>query len=327
MPWLVGIDEAAYGPNLGPLVMGAVACRVPCLETDLWERMAAAVRRHDEEEDGRLVVADSKLVYSTAKGLRDLEHAVLSFLWGGEHLNAIQASNPPHRLSALDLLRAVCEPSLEDMAGEPWFVGDTGLPIAVDGDALAGGVDGWGRASREADLEWGLAAAVLVAPPRFNGLVGKWGSKGAVLGLGLVELLQRSLALAHDEPLEITVDKHGGRNHYSAVLQHAFADGLVWAREESAARSTYEVIGLGRQVRVTFMPRADATAFCVALASMTCKYLREVLMSEFNRFWIEKVPGLEPTAGYPGDALRFFEAIQPELARLGIAKERVWRER
>ena len=60
---------------------------------------------------------------------------------------------------------------------------------------------------------------------------------------------------------------------------------------------------------------------------MLCKYLREVLMGEFNRFWAERVPGLEPTAGYPGDAHRFFEAIAPELGRLGIARERVWRER
>src|SRR5205814_1107134 len=122
-------------------------------------------------------------------------------------------------------------------------------------------------------------------------------------------------------------DKHGGRNHYSAVLQHAFEEGLVWAREEGAGRSTYEVIGLGRQVRVTFMPRADTAVFCVALASMLCEYLREVLMGVFDCFWLEKVPGLEPTAGYPGDALRFFEAIEPELAKLGIAKEQLWRAR
>ena len=40
------------------------------------------------------------------------------------------------------------------------------------------------------------------------------------------------------------------------------------------------------------MPRADTAAFCVALASMVCKYMREVLMVEFNRYWLDKVPGL-----------------------------------
>jgi len=65
-----------------------------------------------------------------------------------------------------------------------------------------------------------------------------------------------------------------------------------------------------RQVGVrslTFQPRADQSYFCVALASMVSKYLRELLMGEFNRFWQEHVPGLRPTAGYPTDAARRWE--------------------
>ena len=93
------------------------------------------------------------------------------------------------------------------------------------------------------------------------------------------------------------------------------------------ARSVYRVIGLEREVRLTFQPRADAECFCVALASMVSKYLREVLMLEFNRFWQTHVPGLKATAGYPGDAIRFFEAIRPAVERLGLAEETVWRQR
>jgi hypothetical protein len=60
---------------------------------------------------------------------------------------------------------------------------------------------------------------------------------------------------------------------------------------------------------------------------MASKYLREVLMREFNHFWQEQVPGLKATAGYPGDAARFFDEIRPAAQRLGIAEAAVWRSR
>jgi len=42
-------------------------------------------------------------------------------------------------------------------------------------------------------------------------------------------------------------------------------------------------------MRLIFEPRADRQHFCVALASMVSKYLRELLMLEFNRFWQQQV--------------------------------------
>src|SRR5262245_41979787 len=82
MPWILGVDEAGYGPNLGPFVMSAVACRVPepLAAANLWQALAPAVRRHREPGDG-LLIDDSKLVHSGARGLRNLEAA----LWAALH--------------------------------------------------------------------------------------------------------------------------------------------------------------------------------------------------------------------------------------------------
>src|SRR5690348_9680141 len=82
MPWIIGIDEAGYGPNLGPFVMTSVACRVPdkWARADLWHVLRRAVRRQSSAADGRLLVEDSKVVYSTTRGLHDLETGVLAVL-------------------------------------------------------------------------------------------------------------------------------------------------------------------------------------------------------------------------------------------------------
>jgi ribonuclease HII len=122
-------------------------------------------------------------------------------------------------------------------------------------------------------------------------------------------------------------DKHGGRNFYAAIVQQAFPDGWVVVEREGAAESRYRVEGLDRPVSVTFRPRADGDSVAVALASMLCKYLREVCMRQFNRFWATHVPGLAPTAGYPNDAKRYYDAIRPAMAKLGLTPDQVWRKK
>src|ERR1700733_10422249 len=81
MAWRIGIDEAGYGPNLGPFVMTAVSCRLPddLAEADLWQTLSAGVRR-ERAKDDRLLINDSKMVYSASRGLAELETTVLSFL-------------------------------------------------------------------------------------------------------------------------------------------------------------------------------------------------------------------------------------------------------
>jgi hypothetical protein len=341
--WLVGIDEAGYGPNLGPLVMTSVACRLPNVgrgkrnegraapsQPDLWKILAKAVRKPPEADDGRLPVADSKLVYSPARGLVDLEKGVLGTVARGDGRDASDRAprDSPLAPQLRDYIDWACPDAHAELRGETWFTGTTTLPVAAASADIDAARAHFEKTCARRGVVWGLIRSVVICPARFNSLVDRWGTKGAVLGLGLTELLRCNQAPDDDnDPVCFVVDKHGGRNHYSALVQHALDGGMVLAQAEGANRSIYQVVGLRRPVQVTFEPRADAGHFCVALASMLSKYLREVLMLEFNRFWQGHVPGLKATAGYPGDAERFYQAIRPAACRLGLDAHTLWRQR
>ena len=70
--WVVGIDEAGYGPNLGPLLQAAVALRLPDDDPAGWDTLKPIVRQARGKDDGRLLIDDSKKVY-TRGGIAALE--------------------------------------------------------------------------------------------------------------------------------------------------------------------------------------------------------------------------------------------------------------
>src|SRR5262245_15381840 len=84
--YLIGTDEAGYGPNLGPLVIVATVWRIDDgpRDEDLYKRLRAIVSRQpDRNADGRparVAIADSKALYSPAQGLAQLERGVLAAL-------------------------------------------------------------------------------------------------------------------------------------------------------------------------------------------------------------------------------------------------------
>ncbi len=307
MGWILGIDEAGYGPNLGPFVMTAVACRVPEDAGCLWHRLSPAVRRASDPRDDRLVVDDSKAVYGPGRGLAGLERGVRAVL-------------SPFPATLGELLQHLSPDDHADLENEPWFTGSSDI-----GDLDTPHPHFTSTCAESGVGDWRVRS-VVVCPTRFNALIARHDSKGAVLGEGFIRLLAWAVE-STDDDLAVFVDKQGGRNAYAAQVQEALAFAQVVAVEEGAACSRYRVAGLPRRVDVCFEPRADQRHFGVALASMVSKYLRELCMAEFNAFWRRHVPDLKPTAGYPGDAARFLVAIRPALEILKIREDVVWRRR
>ncbi|HLQ46593.1 MAG TPA: hypothetical protein VK137_17750, partial [Planctomycetaceae bacterium] len=82
MGLLIGMDEAGYGPNLGPLVVTVTVWEVPGSprDFDVWAAMAKVAQPTLSKELLKLHVADSKQVYSPGKGIAALEKSVLSAL-------------------------------------------------------------------------------------------------------------------------------------------------------------------------------------------------------------------------------------------------------
>jgi hypothetical protein len=301
MPWVVGIDEAGYGPNLGPFVQAAVALRLPDDDLGGWATLRATVRRAHEDDDGRLLVDDSKKVYAGGTGFNRLAAGVAAAL-----------RHRPTRVG--DLAAAVlAEWGRGRLDDECWY-DPTGELEWFDHPDLG-------------DADPSFSAAV-VATPAFNAAVDRSGTKGSVTADGVGQFLAHLHAtLPPGEPVVASCDKLGGRNFYGALLAAAFPDGWPVAEKESANESRYRILNLDREVTVTFRPRADGESVCVALASMLAKYLREVCMKQFNAFWAKHVPGIQPTAGYPGDAKRFYDEIRPAMEALGLEPDAVWRKR
>ena len=58
---------------------------------------------------------------------------------------------------------------------------------------------------------------------------------------------------------------------------------------------------------------------------MLSKYLRELFMTLFNRFWTRQLPDLAPTAGYYVDGKRFYREITPAVRKLGVSEQMLYR--
>lgn len=318
MAYLIGMDEAGYGPNLGPLVIGASVWRIPGARTDydLYGALRNIVTCDPAAlAPGQVVIADSKVVYSPARGLGLLEANVLSLLG----LIGKRATGCVELLSQVADAPAA---QLQNVAGHD--PGSIRLPCAAEARAVAD-LETSLRHAWPSELQLVDLRAQLVHPARFNQLLEELGNKSHLLSRMTLELARDVLAtLPEGEPCLVLCDKHGGRNKYGVALQPVFAEYLVEVRRESAATSVYCWGPPTRRVEFRFSARGEGD-LPVALASMLAKYLRELAMESWNAFWRRRIPGLRPTAGYPVDARRFKADIAALQAELEIPDDPIWR--
>ena len=303
---VAGIDEAGYGPRLGPLLVTAAAFEVPddCADACLWERLAAVVAKKAGDPE-RVAVDDSKRLFNQSIGPRHIERTALAF--------AAAAGLEPATFR--ELLAAVAETSDEPDA-YPWYAGaDFPVPLAAAPGQLAADA----RRLREADGARFLevrAHPVLVG--EYNRLVDSVGTKSATLFSKTALLLARLWERYGQQGLVVHVDKHGGRDRYGLLLHQTFFGCWIKVLCEGRGESVYEVTGGTRRMRIGFYREGDSRHLPIALASIYSKYLRELFMRGFNAWWTAQVPGLRPTAGYAADANRFLRDIAAARQSLGV---------
>ncbi|MHC4203633.1 MAG: hypothetical protein ACYSTT_03215, partial [Planctomycetota bacterium] len=161
----------------------------------------------------------------------------------------------------------------------------------------------------------------------YNKMVASVKNKANVLFSVTCSLIKSAYDNFSADDLQIVVDRQGGRVHYRKNLQRMFGDMELKILRESPATSSYELQAGGKAMRLHFVVGADRRFLPVSLASMVSKYLRELLISNLNRYFTGFSAELKPTAGYWKDGLRFIEEIKTNLPHVRFDSEKLIRSR
>jgi len=320
---VIGLDEAGYGPLLGPLVVGAAAFRLqgrhvggtPGGGCVLRQHLGGLVCRAGEAKRGAalpVVIDDSKEVrrrHGTEGLARGVRFAALA-----------AGRREPEDLG--DWLERFGDRPPGAFAHDPWFAGPelarvpaSELPADLRARCLLTGVEPLGT--------W----VSPVTPLELNEACAATDNKARVLFLTTLTLLVRVLQELPGEDVEVRLDREGGRLDYAAWLSDVFPFHGVEQLDAPDDEARYCLRDGGRELRLSFVTRGDGRHFEIGLASMAAKLTRELFLARFNAWFGARQPGLKPTAGYVEDGRRWLEEAAPVLQRERIDLRRLVRER
>ncbi len=310
----LGMDEAGYGPNLGPLLLAVTEWQTPesAATFDFPAALAPVVSLEGHDNGRKLHFADSKQVFVGKHGFASLERSALALL----QISGKQVRTFHELWSALTGDK---DGWVSQLA--PWYHDDLLLPVVAEPNQI----NELSGKLRDRMNRVGVAlSSVLgdvVVEERFNQLATAGGSNKSLalsrLAFGLLKRVWRDDKL---RPTLFVGDKHGGRNRYDELLSEILDGEFVLRLEESRTVSRYRIGNTELRFQMQgeqFLP--------VACASIVAKYVRELAMDQFNLYWSRHCPEVKATRGYPGDARRFRTDIEPAVKTLRISENILWR--
>jgi len=319
MAVLVGIDEAGFGPILGPLVVSSSTFMLPrnLSSADpstgsgqaLWQVLRKSVSDKRKHLAGRLLIADSKKAHNKSLGIKHLERTVLACLR--------RLGQQPATFT--ELLAVLCPACIDGLDEYPWYKDKNNQP-AVGGPAdlpdtkLASAVLADDMASNGLKLLSLKSCCLDVG--YYNRMVSSVKNKASVLFTAVCQLIQDAFENFAGQDLQVIVDRQGGRVRYRGSLLRMFPYMELRILSESQQNSSYQLQADGKSMRLHFVVDADEKFLPVSLASMVSKYLRELFMFSINRYFAGLCPDLKPTAGYWTDGLRFINELKKNLPHL-----------
>ena len=252
---------------------------------------------------------------------------------------------PPLSLTFPTLLLGLTFATKNPFPIPPWEKnGDISLPVSPKFpliESFLDDVDRVGQIFQNAGIDLLGIKSRRIQPLEFNALLDQTGLKSDLLAEETLSLASRMVTPILNridrrfsekegkEPIFLLLlcDKLGGRNRYRDRLDRHFPSIQLRTITESRPLSVYRS---DRNVPVLMEVRFQAKGesnLRTALASIASKYLREISMIPFNRFWTSQIPDLKPTAGYPVDAKRFRTETETLRQSLSIPDKEFWRNK
>ncbi len=328
---VIGVDEAGYGPSMGPLNVCATAWRVPFdFQVESMSKLLEPefLAKPIKLGSSHVPIGDSKKINKGRFGKQGLRLGSV-FQWcelkGDLSLdwNTVLTDLAKQDWERLQRIAwYAVEPSASQQSTQDE------QPKLIVADTAAYFANASAKLRSLSTQLVGIQMRVL-DEPEFNRQVDIIGNKSSLLSETSLKLVRDVIVgfVQPHEPVEVYCDKHGGRNRYQSILSHCFDQELFSILLEGAECSRYTSCWNGHAMYIQFKVDGDSI-FPSAAASILAKWTREVLMGRLNTFWKSKIAGgIEPTAGYYVDAMRFAGHIESVAKAMRLERSLWWRKK